>query len=66
MIHTENLRFQYKKGSEFRFPNITLSKQKNLLILGKSGIGKTTLLHLLAGLLKPTNGKVIIDNVNLE
>jgi putative ABC transport system ATP-binding protein len=37
-----------------------------LLILGKSGIGKTTLLHLLAGLLKPVGGNVCIDDVNIS
>ncbi|PKV51370.1 putative ABC transport system ATP-binding protein [Aquimarina sp. MAR_2010_214] len=66
MVQTDNLTFQYKKGEYiFRFPNIALEKQENLLILGKSGIGKTTLLHLLAGILKPVSGKVIIDKVDL-
>ena len=66
MIHTDNLTFQYnKKGPVFNFPNIALNKLENVLILGKSGIGKTTLLHLLAGLLKPTNGKITIDNVSI-
>jgi len=50
MIQTENLTFQYKNNNtSFSFPDITLEKQESLLILGKSGIGKTTLLHLLAG-----------------
>ena len=54
MIQTENLTYQYKKNEPiFSFPDIALSKKENLLILGNSGIGKTTLLHLLAGLLKP-------------
>jgi putative ABC transport system ATP-binding protein len=35
-----------------------------LLILGESGRGKTTLLHLLAGLLKPTGGSVIIGSTD--
>lgn len=67
MIETHNLTFQYKKGEPlFRFPNIALKAQENLLILGKSGIGKTTLLHLLAGLLTPTDGKVLIDDIDIN
>jgi putative ABC transport system ATP-binding protein len=38
-----------------------LSKGKSLAIVGESGSGKTTLLGLLAGLDKPTSGKVSID-----
>jgi putative ABC transport system ATP-binding protein len=67
MIQTENLTYQYKKGTAvFSFPNITLEKGANLLILGASGIGKTTLLHLLAGLLKPISGEIYIDKVALN
>jgi len=67
MIHTDNITFQYKNNNHiFSFPNITLDKQENLLILGKSGVGKTTFLHLLAGLLKPKEGCIIIDNVDID
>jgi putative ABC transport system ATP-binding protein len=67
MIQTENLTYQYKKrGAILSFPNITLEKGENLLILGASGIGKTTLLHLLAGLLKPVTGEIYIDKVALN
>lgn len=67
MLQTENLTFQYKKGEKIlRFPNITLKKRDDLLILGKSGIGKTTLLHLCAGLLTPLNGKVIINKTDIN
>jgi len=67
MIQTENLTYQYKKSDTvFRFPNINLKKGENLLILGDSGIGKTTLLHLLAGLLKPVTGNICIDNTDLK
>lgn len=62
MIETNNLTFHYKlKEQPFNFPDITLKEQEDLLILGKSGIGKTTLLHLLAGLLKPINGDININ-----
>ncbi|WP_272149211.1 ABC transporter ATP-binding protein [Tenacibaculum aiptasiae] len=67
MIQTENLVFQYKDlGSLLSFPNISVTENESLLILGKSGIGKTTLLHLLAGLLKPSKGKVIIENIDIS
>lgn len=67
MIKTENLTFHYKQEEHtFSFPNIALKKQENVLILGKSGIGKTTLLHLLAGLLKPVGGNVFIDGIDIS
>ncbi|MEO1032313.1 MAG: ATP-binding cassette domain-containing protein [Bacteroidota bacterium] len=67
MIKTEHLKFYYKEGEDsFSFPDIDLKKQDNLLILGKSGIGKTTLLHLLAGLLEPISGKICIDDVDIS
>ncbi len=67
MIHTENLTFKYhQKETVFQFPDIDLNQSENLLILGKSGIGKTTLLHLMAGLLKPNSGTVTIADVSLQ
>ncbi|CAZ98509.1 ATP-binding cassette domain-containing protein [Zobellia galactanivorans] len=67
MVQTDNLTFHYKKAEHtFRFPNIALKEQEHLLILGKSGIGKTTLLHLLAGLLKPASGALVIDEVAIN
>lgn len=67
MIETNNLTFQYNNREQvLSFPDLTLNKDENLLILGKSGVGKTTLLHLLAGLLKPASGSVTIDKVALS
>ncbi|WP_299675881.1 ABC transporter ATP-binding protein [uncultured Tenacibaculum sp.] len=67
MIKTENLTFQYQKENKlFSFPDINLKAQENLLILGKSGIGKTTFLHLLAGLLQPIQGNVTIAESNIN
>lgn len=66
MIQTNNITFQYQKSKHvFSFPDITLNKKENLLILGKSGIGKTTLLHLLSGLLKPVSGAIYVNDVNI-
>ena len=57
MLETKNLRFKYDNDSELSFPDIKSSKE-NLLILGASGVGKTTFLHLLSGLLKPLEGEI--------
>ena len=57
MLETKNLRFKYENNLELNFPDIKTSKE-NLLILGASGVGKTTFLHLLSGLLKPMNGEI--------
>ena len=42
----------------FKFQDINLKSSENLLIIGSSGIGKTTLLHLLAGLLESSSGSI--------
>lgn len=66
MIQTESLTFQYAEETSFAFPDISLEKGEHLLMLGKSGIGKTTLLHLLAGILRPKAGKVILEGQELS
>ncbi len=63
MIITKNIQFHYQRNRQkFKFPDICLGYSEDLLILGNSGIGKTTFLHIIAGILKPKNGKVIINN----
>lgn len=65
MIQTGNLRFTYGKGTDFTFPDIETPAGQSLLITGGSGKGKTTLLHLLGGLLRPQQGEVLIDGTNI-
>jgi putative ABC transport system ATP-binding protein len=45
--------------------DISLHVEKNEVVLlkGRSGAGKSTLLYLMSGLIKPTDGKVIIDGI---
>ena len=65
MLKTVDVTFSYTKESSFIFPDINLSSNQSLLILGKSGIGKTTLLHLLAGILSPDTGNIFIKDTNI-
>lgn len=60
MIETKSLKFSYDGKFVFEFPNIKLKDGENLLILGNSGIGKSTLLHNLAGILTPQSGSIKI------
>ena len=58
MIKTKGVEFNYDNQVFFKFQDINLKSSENLLIIGSSGIGKTTLLHLLAGLLKSSSGSI--------
>ena len=66
MIVTKSLEFSYDNNFIFNFPNINLKSTENLLILGNSGIGKSTLLHNLAGILRPKSGIIKIFNNDIS
>jgi len=65
MISCQNLTFSYSPQKRFTFPDIACADREALLILGQSGRGKTTLLHLMALLLRPEGGKVVIDGKDI-
>jgi len=46
--------------------SFTLNKGKILGILGPNGAGKTTLLRMISGIMTPTGGNIIIDNLDYE
>lgn len=65
MISTKNITFSYQKDQVFHMPDVFCQAGNTLLVTGNSGKGKTTYLHILAGLLKPTSGEIIIDGKNI-
>lgn len=65
MIATKDVKFSYP-GLEFTFPDLSCNSGETLLITGKSGTGKTTLLHILSGILKPKSGEVVVGSTHIE
>ena len=65
MIQIEDLAYKYPKGPSLKFPDFSVAGDEACLVLGQSGVGKTTLLHLLAGLMPATQGKVIIGDTEI-
>ena len=62
MISTKNITFSYNKDQTFIMPDLFCQAGNTILVTGNSGKGKTTYLHILAGLLKPNSGEIVIDN----
>ena len=61
MIKTENLTLRFESGAGIRYADLQFETGRSYALLGASGCGKTTLLSLLAGVLTPTEGEVIVD-----
>ena len=64
-----NVSFKHNKNDKKKtISNINLEiYDKNIIgIIGKSGSGKTTLLELIDGLVKPYEGKILIDDIDIN
>lgn len=62
-IKLKNVSFEYDKSKKI-LDNINFEINKNSLagVIGESGCGKSTLLKIFMGLLRPTEGKILVDN----
>ncbi|MEL6389099.1 MAG: ATP-binding cassette domain-containing protein [Bacteroidota bacterium] len=66
IVQTKDLSFAYPGGDEIQFPNLAVTDREHSLIIGDSGCGKTTLLHLLSGLRRPSRGTVTIADKDIS
>ena len=69
-ISFKNVSYVYRSADEefsaLQDINLDIEEGELVCLVGHSGCGKSTMLSLLAGLLKPTNGEVLIDGVPVE
>ena len=65
-IILDNLTFSYGKHKVINNLSLEITKGSTIGIIGLSGEGKSTLVNLILGLLKPSNGKILIDDQSIE
>ena len=65
-LELKNLDFFYNNKKILQNIDLKIIKNSSIGITGKSGSGKTTFLNLLTGLLRPTNGKTLVDSVEVD
>ena len=65
MLTCENLSFSIDGHKLFSNINFKINKEKDLLITGPSGIGKTTLLSILCGLQQPSDGRILYNDISI-
>ena len=65
MINVQNISFKYAGSKKLVFDDFSLRLEENRIygLLGKNGTGKSTLLYLISGLLRPQSGSVCCDGV---
>ena len=69
LVAAQDLEKEYRVGPEtvkvLRGVNLTVNPAESVALIGASGVGKSTLLHLLGGLDRPTAGQVLFASEDL-
>ncbi|WP_370089926.1 ABC transporter ATP-binding protein [Ekhidna sp.] len=66
MLQIKALRHSYDEKAMISYPDWNVEKGNHAIILGNSGCGKTTLLHLIGGLMPPKEGSLEVAGENLS
>ena len=68
MIEVSNISFKYAGQKDLVFDDFSLRLEANNIygLLGKNGTGKSTLLYLISGLLRPKKGSVCFDGIETK
>ena len=67
-IELKKINFSFSKKQNLILNQIDLSIMKNskIGIIGENGSGKSTLINLICGLLKPSEGKILVDDKDIQ
>lgn len=66
MVELRDMSFSYPNGAgELKNVNLSLKKGQILTVLGKNGAGKSTMLSLISGALKPKSGEALLKGKNV-
>ena len=65
-IIVENLSKNYSENKAVNNISFKINENEIVGLLGPNGCGKTTTIAMILGLLKPSNGEIVIDGVNIE
>lgn len=67
-LKIQNLHYQYNSNSNWILNDMSLHicPGEKVVITGPSGVGKTTLLKIMLGLIAPTNGEILIDDIPIS
>lgn len=64
-LHTENLVKVYKQRSVVRGVSLSVKQGEVVGLLGPNGAGKTTSFYMIVGVVRPSEGKVFLDNADI-
>lgn len=65
-LNINSVSFAYGSHKVLDVINMHIPKNKTVALVGESGSGKTTLANLIAGLIQPDEGAVLVDNISLQ
>lgn len=65
-LELKNVSFSFPNSPLFKELNISIDPQKRTLLMGEVGSGKSVLISILTGLIKPDQGEVLINNHNID